>query len=199
MSVRSSLEFYTIQVLQVGVDVIQVLNEALTGEEYQQLSAELRQVVAGNADATRRLIQEFGATFAAIQVLSEDGFRRLVQNLYAIEQLVNSVHVPFNDILALDEGMRALVLEKHYAIEQLVNSVHVPFNDILALDEGMRALVLEKHYAIEQLVNSVHEVTFDRLTELSLENLTTVLAHPNSAQAQEILHPPQSNYSPRMF
>ena len=167
MSVRSSLEFYTIQVLQVGVDVIQVLNEALTGEEYQQLSAELRQVVAGNADATRRLIQEFGATFAAIQVLSEDGFRRLVQNLYAIEQLVNSVHVPFNDILALDEGMRALVLEKHYAIEQLVNSVH--------------------------------EVTFDRLTELSLENLTTVLANPNSAQAQEILHPPQSNYSPRMF
>lgn len=109
------LHFQPNQVQQVGVDVIQVLNGALTGEQYQQLSTEVRQVVAGNADATRRLIQEDGATFAQIQVLTADEFRRLIQNLYEIEQLVDSVHVPFSDILALDEGMRALVLENHFA------------------------------------------------------------------------------------
>ena len=65
---------------QIGMDVIHVLNGALTGEQYQQLSAEVRQVIAGNANATRQLIQEFGATFAHIQALLAQELQELFSN-----------------------------------------------------------------------------------------------------------------------
>jgi hypothetical protein len=134
--------FQPIQLQHVGVDVIQVLNGALTGEQYQQLSAEVRQVVAGNADATRQLIQGYGATFATIQALAAQELRELFNRSHEVARLVNEVHIPLADLLALDQAVRTELLYRSYAVARLVNGGAVSFEQLSGLSVPQLRIVI---------------------------------------------------------
>lgn len=184
---------------QVEIDVIQVLNGALTVEQYQQLSAELREVIAANADATRQLIQDYGATFAQIHSLTAQELRELFNSRQpnrvsrGVIRLVNEARIPLADLLALAQPVRAELFNHSLDVLWLVNSAHIPLANLLELDQPIRTEFLNRSPHILHLINEQH-IPFEQLSGLTLPQLRTVIANPTSEESQAILNPPASGF-----
>ena len=115
--------FAPVQVVNIGVDVSAILGGALTGEQHQQLSAEVRQVIAGNVDATRRLMQDLGATFEQIQALSAQGLQELFSRSNEVAQLVDEGNITFEQLSELSvEQLRTVIADPNSeASQQILN------------------------------------------------------------------------------
>jgi len=117
--------FALVEIMSIASHVIIALLGILilTGEQYQQLSVELRQVIAGNVDATRRLIQDFGVTFEQIKALSAQGLQELFNQSHAVARLVNEGNITFEQLSGLSVvQLRTVIADPNSeASQQILN------------------------------------------------------------------------------
>jgi hypothetical protein len=185
---RKELDLFLAQ--QADIDVIQALSGVLSDEQYRSLSAEVQQVIAGNINSTRGLVQEFGASFAQIQGLTAPELQQLFDHSGDVARLVNEeTHITLADLLALDQPNRAKLFKHPSAVLQLVKKVPTLFADLLKLDRRILAKLIGNLGTVAWLVNK--NISFDLLSHLSISKLQTVLGHPEWEVSQIILNPPQ--------
>jgi hypothetical protein len=160
---------------QADIVVIQALNGVLSEEQYRSLSAAVKEVIAGNIDSARRLVQEIGASFEQIQELAALELQQLFDHLHEVAQLTNQVHITLDDLLKLSQPIRTELLKHFYAVVQLVNEAHIPLADLVALDPLIRTKLFEHSYDVIPLVTKA--IPLVNLVALDPPIRTVLLCH----------------------
>ena len=122
----------------------------------------------------------------------------IVGNTGATRQLIQDYGATFANVQALAAQEFHELFRNSNEIARLVNEGHIPLADLLALDQAVRTELFHNANATARLVNEGH-IPFVQLSSLSVPQLRTVIANPESEASQEILNPPSSGYRPGMF
>jgi hypothetical protein len=180
--------FHTSQLPPIRDNVINVLNGALTNQEYQQCSDEIRQIIAAHASATRELIQNCGGTFDDIQALTAEEFSVLVQQLGEVEILVNVADIPLKKLLELEQPLRDNLVKYAAGVAILTREGNINLNDLLGLQQQTLDDVLMQSEKVARLVNKAHTTITD-LLELE-EGIRNKLLKKSRKVAKLIKHEP---------
>jgi sRNA-binding regulator protein Hfq len=162
----------------VLAELPRVLARVLSEEEYQQLSVELRQVIADNPESIRDLIQGQGLSFEQLQSITANKLTLLVNHRHIVTELLSS-GVSLQDLIELDDEILTLLVNHRKIVTALLRN-GVPLQDIIELDE-VKLTLLGNH--IFDVAKYTTLMTLQELLGLDERKLTVLLNNPDSVTA----------------
>lgn len=169
------------QSAQTIAAIIRTLNGALTTEQYQSLSDEVKQLIARRTDEARILIQRCGATFEQIQSLNAMGMTLLLNCLNEIMWYIHE-GVTIGDLLAINNSFElSYMLRWKSLVEILVHKVNIPLMELLAMEYPVRQTLMLRTDEILLLINGQH-ITLSGLLALNQEALANLFGYVQETQ-----------------
>lgn len=148
---------------QNQLDILGMLNNFLTEQQYQSLTDEVQSIIAENTNALLDLLQNHGFTFANLQRLTTEEISELFRFLPSFSRLVKSAYFSREGILALDKNIRSELFQNSHHVLQLLDTTKVLPSRLLSLEPPLRKELYNNLSRIKLLTREANIPLFDLL------------------------------------